>query len=94
MIIDDTFREEKLKYNSNREATNVSASTSRKIDGYEYLTSEEILPSNQSQMIEQAKLVYLPFKKAFKKQTKTTKDQRENHAKALKTLKFWKKING
>ena len=30
-----------------------------KIDKYEYLTGEEILPSNQSQIIGQAKFAYL-----------------------------------
>ena len=35
-----------------------------------YLTSEEILPSNEKQIIEQAKFTYYPLRKAFKKQTK------------------------
>ena len=37
-------------------------------------TGKEILPSNQ-QMIEQAKFIYSPLVKAFKKQTKTIEDQ-------------------
>ena len=36
-----------------------------KIDEYEYLTGEEILPSNQRQIIEQAKFAYSPVGKAF-----------------------------
>ena len=39
-----------------REAANKSALSSTKIDKYEYLTSEEILPSNQRQTIEQLSL--------------------------------------
>ena len=35
-----------------------------------YLTGEEILPSNEKQIIEQAKFTYYPLRKAFKKQTK------------------------
>ena len=33
---------------------------SGKIHKYEYLTSEEILPSNQQQIIKQAKFTYSP----------------------------------
>ena len=42
---------------------------------YEYLTGEEILPSNQKQIIEQAKFTYSPSGKAFEKQIKTIEDQ-------------------
>ena len=35
------------------------------------LVSEEILPSNQQQMTEQAKFTYSPLRKAFEKQTKS-----------------------
>ena len=44
----------KLNYDINREAAKISALSSGKIYKYEYLTSEDILPSNQ-QIIEQAK---------------------------------------
>ena len=54
---------------------------------YEYLTGEEILPSNQQEMIEQAKVINSPLSKAFDKQTKTIKDQGEKQADALKALK-------
>ena len=33
---------------------------------YEYLTGEELLPSNQKQIIEQAKYAYSPLGKALK----------------------------
>ena len=45
--------------------------SSGKIDKYEYLTGEEVLPSNQKQMIKQAKYTYSSLGKAFEKQTKT-----------------------
>ena len=35
-------------------------------DKYEYLTDEEILPSNQKQIIEQAKFTYSPLEKLLK----------------------------
>ena len=44
MAIDDQIRDEKLKYDINREAAKISALTFGKIDKYEYLTGEEILP--------------------------------------------------
>ena len=70
MIIDDQIRDEKLQYDINREAAKISALSSGKIDKYEYLTGEEILPSNQQQIIEQAKFTFSPLGKAFKKQIK------------------------
>ena len=61
MAIDDQIKEEKLQYDINREAARISALSSGKIYEYEYLTGEEILPSNQKQIIEQAKFTYSPL---------------------------------
>ena len=58
----------------NREAAKRSALSSGKINKYEYLTGENILPSNQKQIIEQGKFKYPPLGKAFEKQTKTIED--------------------
>ena len=55
MTIDDKIKNEKLHCNINREAAKASALSSGKIDKYEYLTDKEILPSDQSRIIEQAK---------------------------------------
>ena len=63
MTIDDQIEDEKLQYDINREAVNISALSSGKIDKYEYLTGEEILPSNQKQIIEQAKFTNSPLLK-------------------------------
>ena len=49
--------------------------SSGKIDKYEYFTGEEILPSNQRQIIEEAKFAYYPLGKAFEKQVKTIEYQ-------------------
>ena len=65
MTIDDKIRDVKLQYDINREAAKISGLSSGKNDKYEYLTSEEILPSNQRQIIEQAKFAYSSLKKAF-----------------------------
>ena len=75
MTIQDQIKDEKLQYDINRVASKISALSSGKIDKYEYLTGEEILPSNQQQIIEQAKFTYSPLGKAFKKQTKTMENQ-------------------
>ena len=66
--IDDQIRDKKLQYDINREAARISALSSGKIDKYEYLTGEEILTSNQKQIIEQAKFTYSPLGKDFEKQ--------------------------
>ena len=70
MIIEDQIKDEKLQYDINREAAKISALLSDKLDKYEYLTGEEILPSNQQQIIDQTKFTYSPLGKAFEKQTK------------------------
>ena len=77
MTTEDQIRHEKLQYDVNRETAKISALSSGKIDKYEYLTGEEILPSNQQQIIEQAKFSYSPLGKAFEKHTKIIKDQGE-----------------
>ena len=43
----DQIRDEKLQYDINRVAAEISALSSGKIQKYEYLTGEDILPSNQ-----------------------------------------------
>ena len=78
MTTEDQIRDEKIQYDINKEAAKISALSSGKIDKYDYLTGEEILPMNQQQIIEQAKFTYSPFGKAFEKQTKTTEDQVKN----------------
>ena len=47
MTIDDQIRDEKLQHDINEEAAKISASSSGKINKYEYFAVEEILPSNQ-----------------------------------------------
>ena len=92
MAIEDQIRDEKLQYNINREAAKISALSSGKIDKYEYLTVEEILPSNQQRIIEQAKFTYSPLGKAFEKQTKTIEDQEVKQIKAIQDKRPIKSI--
>ena len=87
MFIEDQIKDEKLQYDINREAAKISALSSGKLDKYEYLTGEEILPSNQQQIIQQAKFNYSPIGKALERQRKTIEDQGEKQVVALESLK-------
>ena len=68
MTIDDKIKDEKLQHDISREAAKILALWSGKIDKYEFPTSEEILSSDQSRIIEQVKFTYFPLGKAFRKQ--------------------------
>ena len=59
MTIEDQIKDEKLQYDINREAAKISALSSSKIDKYEYLTGEEILPSNQQFKIINSSLILI-----------------------------------
>ena len=87
MIIDDQIRDEKLQRDTNREAAKIAALSSGRLHKYEYLTGEDILPSNQQQIIEQARFTYSPLGKAFETQINTIKDQGEKQIEALESLK-------
>ena len=87
MTINDQIRDEKIQYHINTEAAKISAWSSGKIHRYECLTGEDILPSNQKQIIEQPKFTYSPLGKAFEKQIKTIEDQGNKQVKALEDLK-------
>ena len=87
MTINDQIKDEKLHYNINREAAKTSALSSGKLHKFEYLTGEDILPSNQQQIIEQTKFSYSPLGKAFDKQIKIIEDQGKKQVDALEKLK-------
>ena len=78
MIINDQIRDEKLRYDINREAAKILALSPGKIHKYEYLTGEDILPS---------RFTYSPLGKAFEKQIKSIEDQGEKQIEALNTFK-------
>ena len=83
MTTDDKIKVEKLQYDIKREAAKMLAISSGKIGKYDYLTGEEIIPSDQSRITEQAKFTYCPLGKAFQRQVKTIEDQREKQIKVL-----------
>ena len=76
MTIGDKIGDEKLQYDINREAAKISALSSSKTDKYEYLTCEEILPSN-----------ILLQKKLLKNKRKRLKIKEKNKSKQLKIIK-------
>ena len=71
MTIDQNINDEKLRYGINREAPKISALSTGKIDKNEYLTGKEILPSGQSQIMQQAKHTYLLLGKVFENKKKS-----------------------
>ena len=85
MTINNQIRGEKLQYHISREAAKISYLSSGKIHKYEYLTGEDILPSNQQQIIEHAKFTYSSLGKFFQKQLKTTGCQGQKQVEGLKT---------
>ena len=86
MTIDDQTKDEKLQYDINWEAAKISALLSGKSNKYEYLKGEEILPSNQKQIIEKAKFPYSPLGQAFEKKTNKQKKIKEINKLMLSNL--------
>ena len=78
MTINDQIMDGKLQYDINRKVAKISALSSGKIHKYEYLTGEDILPSNQTQIIEQAKFIYSPSGKLLKNKSKQLKINEKN----------------
>ena len=87
ITINYQIRDEKLQYGINREAAKISALSSGKIHKYEFLSSEDILQSNQQQIIQQTKFTYSLLEKTFEKQIKTIEDQGKKQVDALKFKK-------
>ena len=86
MTIDDKIRDKKLQYDINRETAKISALSSGKIYKYEYLTGEEILPSDQRRVIEQAKFTYFPLGKAYMNENEYAYILKKNMEKKLLIL--------
>ena len=57
MTINDQIRDEKLQDDINRKTATILPLSTGNTQKYEYLTGEDLLPSNQQQIIEQAKFI-------------------------------------
>ena len=81
------IKDEQLQHHIKWETAKISALSWGKIDKYEYLASEEIFPSDQSRIIEQAKFTYSPLSKALEKLMKIIEEQeKKKQFEALKNL--------
>ena len=87
MTINGKIKDEKLQYDIGKKVAKISALSPCKIDKYEYLTSKEILPSDQSRITEQCRFTYTPLKKYLEKQTKAIEGQGEKQVKAIENRK-------
>ena len=65
MTTDDVTRDKKLQFVTTKGVTKILTLSSGKINKHEYLTGEEILPFDQSRIIQQAKFTYSPLGKRF-----------------------------
>ena len=93
MCNDDMFRDEKLQLDINKEAAKKLRLLSGKLDKYDYLKREEILPSDKRRLIEQAKFTYFAQRKTFEKQIETIGDQRNEQIKTIEDIKTnWVKL--
>ena len=79
MTINDNNGNEKLQYDANREASNISAILSGKTDKYEYLIGDKILPFDQRRVIEHAKFTYSPLRKPIYSSLTNKDDHKENY---------------
>ena len=74
-ILDDKIKATKAQYDLDREATKISALSSKELDKYEYLTGEDL--GYKPDVIQRAKFEYSPlgeaFNKVFKKDDKNEK---------------------
>ena len=73
MTTDDKIRNEKVKFGINRQVAKIWELSSGKIDKDEFLIGKEILRSDQSRKIKQAKFTYSPLGEAFEKEIKKIK---------------------
>ena len=85
-IIDDQIKDKKLQYDINREAAKISAWSSGRIHKHKHLTGEEILPSNQKQIIKQASLLILLWKKLLENKQKQLKIHKKNRLNELESM--------
>ena len=88
MAIYDKIRYEKLQYNINRETAKISPLSSGKIDKYEDLTGERILPYDQSRVIEQ--VFIFSFRKSFWKTIKNNWRAKKKTSWSFKSFRYRK----
>ena len=72
-------RDEKLQYNIDRKTAKNISIIIRQNGCKEHLVGKEILPSNQSQIIQPTKLAYLTLRKSLKSKEKLVERLKKNN---------------
>ena len=83
MTIDEKIRDEKLQYDINRKAAEISAYLLEILININILQVKKYYLSIINEVIEQAKFTFSHISKVFEKQIKTIEDQGEKHIKAI-----------
>ena len=86
-------KDEKVQYDINRAVAKVSALLSGKIDGHEYLTSEEILLLGQNSILAQVRFNYSPFWKINLKTNKNNQRSSRKTSKVFQSLDLTNNLN-
>ena len=89
-ILDDKTKANQAEYDLDRKAAKISALSSKELDKYEYLTSEDL--GYKPRVVTQAKFEYSPLGKVFNKGLDES-DIKEGLLKRLKTFKARMKNN-
>ena len=80
-ILDKKIKENQARYDLDREAANISALSSGKLEKYEYMTGEDL--GYKPRLVKKAKFQYSPLGKIFNKGL-DEKDKKEGLLKRLK----------
>ena len=82
-ILDDKIKANQAQYNLDKEAGKIFALSSKELEKYEYLTSEDL--GYKSRVVEQAKFEYSPLGKVSNKGLEK-EDKKEGLLKSLKNI--------
>ena len=82
-ILDDKIKANQAQYDLDKEAGKIFALSSKELEKYEYLTSEDL--GYKSRVVEQAKFEYSPLGKVFNKGLEK-EDKKEGLLKSLKNI--------
>ena len=82
-VLDDKIKANQAQYNLDKEAGKIFALSSKELEKYEYLTSEDL--GYKSRVVEQAKFEYSPLGKVSNKGLEK-EDKKEGLLKSLKNI--------
>ena len=82
-ILDDKIKANQAQYNLDKEAGKIFVLSSKELEKYEYLTSEDL--GYKSRVVEQAKFEYSPLGKVSNKGLEK-EDKKEGLLKSLKNI--------